>query len=209
MCFRKRTPLATPWRAPDPLSFLQSWTGNLPQTPSGTGLSPRPGQVVKGQTKPNSKKTHQQTFHDIVPGVSRDCADIYRDFLGILFMCLLFPKRKATHKQIWLPIVVADPVLQSARPPTGVSRALRARGVPQGVPERVPENGGVQGSVPRGVPGALRAPGSGVPKKCPESVPRVSGKPWGHSPEHSGQKGPRDPCSWSAGSQSYSKLLSF
>ena len=30
----------------------------------------------------------------------------------------------------------------------------------------------------RGVSGALRAPGSGVSKKCPESVPGVSGIPF-------------------------------
>ena len=77
-------------------------------------------------------------------------------------------------------------------------------------------------SVPRGVPGALRAPGSGVSKKCFERVPRVSGTLWGQScdtlelgpgdtpwdtpsdtsvfwntlgtlPAHSGPQGPRDP----------------
>ena len=89
----------------------------------------------------------------------------------------------------------------------------RKRGVPDGVS-------------PRGVSGAFRALGSGVSKKCPESVPRVPnrcpehsgpegpqrhlvghsvghprfrGHSRGHSPGHSGPRGPRDPCSWSAG----------
>ena len=58
------------------------------------------------------------------------------------------------------------------------------------------------GSVPRGVSGALRAPGSGVSKKCPESVLGVSKRCPGHSGDtlgtlfgHSGAqgaKGPRD-----------------
>ena len=56
------------------------------------------------------------------------------------------------------------------------------------------------GSVPRGVSGALRAPGSGVSKKCPESVPGVSGTPFRHSGDtlgtlsgHSGARGPKGP----------------
>ena len=48
-----------------------------------------------------------------------------------------------------------------------------------------PKMGGVRGGVRRGAPGALRGPGSGVSKKCPESVPGVSGTPFltlrGHS----------------------------
>ena len=50
-----------------------------------------------------------------------------------------------------------------------------------------------------GVSGALRAPGSGVSKKCPESVPGVSKRCSGHSGDtlgtlfgHSGARGPRD-----------------
>ena len=70
-------------------------------------------------------------------------------------------------------------VLRTPRPATGVSRALRARSVP-GVS---PKTRGVQGSVRRGVSGALRAPGSGVSKKCPESVPGVSKRCPGHSGE--------------------------
>ena len=56
------------------------------------------------------------------------------------------------------------------------------------------------GSVPRGVSGALRAPGSGVSKKCPESVPGVSKRCPGHSGDtlgtlfgHSGARGPKRP----------------
>ena len=77
------------------------------------------------------------------------------------------------------------------------------------------------GSVPLGVSGALRAPDSGVSKKCPESVPGVSkcvpdtlGTLFGHSGargpkgprdtqrdprDTSGPKGPRDSCSRSGG----------
>ena len=90
------------------------------------------------------------------------------------------------------------PELQPPRPATGVSRALQARSVPEGVPE----NGGVQESVRRGVSGTLWAPGSGVSRKCPESVPGVSkrcpehsgdtlGTPFGHSGAR-GRKGPGD-----------------
>ena len=81
------------------------------------------------------------------------------------------------------------------------------------------------GSVPRGVSGALRAPGSGVSKKCrrecPRSVKKVSGHSgdtlgtlWGHfltlrrtnstlrhSRDTSGPKGPRDSCSRPGGLQ--------
>ena len=55
-------------------------------------------------------------------------------------------------------------------------------------------------SVFRGVSGALRAPGSGVSKKCPESVPGVSKRCPGHSVDtlgtlfgHSGARGPKGP----------------
>ena len=41
---------------------------------------------------------------------------------------------------------------------------------------------GVSGSVPQSVSGALRVPGSGVSKKCPESVPGVSGTPFFDTP---------------------------
>ena len=80
------------------------------------------------------------------------------------------------------------------------------------------------GSVPRGVSGALRAPGSGVSKKCPRSVrdtfltlrghsrdtfwtlwsPGPEGPqrhPEGHSRDTSGAKGPRDSCSRPGGLQ--------
>ena len=76
--------------------------------------------------------------------------------------------------------------LRTRRPATGVSRALRARETPE--------------SVPRGVFGARRALGSGVSKKCPESVPGVSKRCPGHSGDtlgtlfgHSGFWGPTGP----------------
>ena len=62
---------------------------------------------------------------------------------------------------------VATPPLQ---PPPTCYRSLSGPSGPK-CPECVPENGGVRGSVRRGVPGAQRAPGSGVSKKCPESAP--------------------------------------
>ena len=73
--------------------------------------------------------------------------------------------------------------------------------VSRGVSPRVsPKTGGVRRSVRRGVSGALRAPGSGVSKKCPESVPGVSGTPCWHSGDtfgtlfgHSGAWGPKGP----------------
>ena len=54
---------------------------------------------------------------------------------------------------------------------------------------------------PKGsVSGALRATGSGVSKKCPESVPRVSGTPFSHSGDtlgtlfgHTGTRGSKGP----------------
>ena len=69
------------------------------------------------------------------------------------------------------------PWSEFAIPPTSYRGLSGPSGpsVPGSVPESVPENGGVRRSVPRGVSGALWAPGSGVSKKCPESVPRVSG----------------------------------
>ena len=59
--------------------------------------------------------------------------------------------------------------LGKPRPARRVFRALRA--LPESDRQGVPK----MGSVPRGVSGALRAPGSGVSKRCPESVPGVSG----------------------------------
>ena len=72
-------------------------------------------------------------------------------------------------------------ILRSRRPATGVSRALRARSVPGVSPRVSPKIGGVRRSVRRGVPGALRAADSGVSKKCPESVKKVSRTLRGHS----------------------------
>ena len=57
-----------------------------------------------------------------------------------------------------------------ATPPDLLQESLGPFG-PESVPEGVPESGGVGGSVRRGVPGTLWALGSGVSKKCPESVP--------------------------------------
>ena len=99
--------------------------------------------------------------------------------------------------------------LQPPRPATGVSRALRARGVSGSVPESVPENRGFSGSVPRSVSGArrhsrdtfwtLRSPG-------PEDTP-VFGDTLGDTPgDTSGPKNPRDPCSRPGGSQPVGQL---
>ena len=91
-------------------------------------------------------------------------------------------------------------VLRTPRPATGVSRALRARSVPGVSPRVSPKTGGVRGSVRRGVFGALWAPGSGVSKKCPESVRGVSKRCLGRSGDtlgtlfgHSGAWGPKGP----------------
>ena len=73
------------------------------------------------------------------------------------------------------------------------------RGLSGSVPESVPENRGVSGSVPRSVSGALRALGSGVSKKCPESHSEShSERCSGHSPSRDtfwtlrSPRGPRD-----------------
>ena len=77
-------------------------------------------------------------------------------------------------------------ILRTPRPATGVSRPLRARSVPRVSPRmspRVsPKTGGCPRECPTGVSGSLRAPRSGVSKKCPESVPGV----WNRCPGHSG-----------------------
>ena len=78
-------------------------------------------------------------------------------------------------------------MLGTRRPGTGVCRALRARSVSGVSPRMSPgrgcprKTGGVRGSVRRGVCGALRAPGSGVSEKCPDSVLGVSKRCPGHS----------------------------
>ena len=105
---------------------------------------------------------------------------------------------RKTSRRTPLPKQVFDPLrLRSRRPATGVCRALRARSVPGVSPRVSPKMGGVRGSVRRGVPGALRAPGSGVSKKCPKSVPGVSKRCPGHSGHtlfgHSGARGPKGP----------------
>ena len=72
---------------------------------------------------------------------------------------------------------------------------------PEVVSPRVsPKTGGVRGSVRRGVSRAFRPPSSGVSKKCPESVPRVSKRCPGHFGDtlgthfgHSGALGPKGP----------------
>ena len=68
--------------------------------------------------------------------------------------------------------------LRAPRPATGVSRA---RSVPGVSPRVSPKTGCVRESVRQGVSGALQAPGSGVSKKFPESVPGVSKRCPGHS----------------------------
>ena len=96
----------------------------------------------------------------------------------------------------WQKLWQAGPVLRSRRPATGVSRALRARSVP----ESVPENGGCPRECPTGCLRGLRARCSGVSKRCPESVPGVSKRCPGHSKDtlgtpfgHSGAPGPKGP----------------
>ena len=61
---------------------------------------------------------------------------------------------------------------QPPRPPTRVSGALQARFVPR-VSPRVPPKTGVSERVscPKGCPSGPLGPGSGVSKKCPQSVP--------------------------------------
>ena len=63
-------------------------------------------------------------------------------------------------------VMVTDAVTDSARPPTGVSWALRAQSVPGLCPESVPLTTGCPRECPTG---------------CPESVPRVSKRCAGHS----------------------------
>ena len=95
-------------------------------------------------------------------------------------------------------------VLQTPRPATGVSRALRARSVPGSVPESVPQKRGVSDRVSDGV-----SLGPFGPQRHPV------GHSVGHSPflgdtlgdtprdtsGPTGPKGPRDSCSWPGSSQ--------
>ena len=122
--------------------------------------------------------------------------------------------------------------LRSHRPATRVSRALRARVSPKVSPKT-----GVSDRVSIGVSPGPSGPRLWSVQKVSESVsgvspfwhsgdtlrtlfghpmersvwhPRFRGHFRGHSPRHSGPKGPRDLCSWSAGSQTlklYSKGL--
>ena len=134
--------------------------------------------------------------------------------LGSNFWVLCFPIERAPSKIHPKKFTAKD--LRFATPPA-CYRSLSGPKCP--------------GSVPRGVSGALRAPGSGVSKKCPQSVPRVSKTcpntpgtlsghsgdtfwtlrspgpkgpqrhPEGHSRDTSGPKGPRDSCSRPGGLQ--------
>ena len=69
----------------------------------GVGVTGTFSELGQGK-KPINKQTHKQTFHVIVPGLSRDCTGTLPafswDFLGILFMCFPFsPGKRETHKQ--------------------------------------------------------------------------------------------------------------
>ena len=71
---------------------------------------------------------------------------------------------------------------------------------PRSVPRVSPKTWGVRGSVRRGVSGPFGPMGSGVSKKCPESVPGVSKRCPGHCGDslgtlfvHSGARGPKGP----------------
>ena len=116
---------------------------------------------------------------------------------GMFFLLLLFC---ACFVSCLLSEYKGNLALRTPRPATGVSRALQARSVPGVSPRVSPKTGGVRGSVRRGVSGALRAPGSGVSKKCPESVPGVSKRCPGQSGDtlgtlfgHYGAQGPKGP----------------
>ena len=76
--------------------------------------------------------------------------------------------KPSEHFQTSLPLSIAIPPTsyRGLSGPSGPS-------VPGSVPESVPKSEGVRRSVPRGVPKAIRAPGSRVSKKCPESVSGV------------------------------------
>ena len=112
--------------------------------------------------------------------------------------------RLLTREMTFILFSFWDSLPKLAIPPTSY-RGLSSPsgpGVPISVPESVPENGGVRQSVPRrrGVPGALWAPGSGVSKRCPESVfgaskkcPRHSGDTLGTLFGHSRARGPKGP----------------
>ena len=115
--------------------------------------------------------------------------------------------------------------LRSRRPATGVSRALQAR-VSRECPRECPRKRECPTECPTGCLQSVQK----VFRECPHTFfdtpgtlsghfldilePRARRAPAhpvghsvghprfrGHSPGHSGPKGPRDPCSWSAGSQ--------
>ena len=126
--------------------------------------------------------------------------------------------------------------LRTPRPATGVSRALRARGVPGSVPESVPEKGGCPTECPTGCPKSvprvspeclghlfvtpgrlsghfLDTPEPGArrapetPRRTLRRTPPVFGDTLGDTPrDTSGPKGPRDSCSWPGSSQLKSGL---
>ena len=88
--------------------------------------------------------------------------------------------------------------------PGGCPReCLRKRGCPTECPTG-DTLGTLFGHTPE--PGARRAPGT--PRGTLRRTPPFSGTLSGTLPGHSGPKGPRDPCSWSAGSQDSSSNFS-
>ena len=95
-----------------------------------------------------------------------------------------------TRAGVWRKAAKAFPDLRTPQPATGVSRALRARSVP----ESVPENGGCP-------TGCVRGPSGPRALECPKSVARVS-------PEC--QKGvPDTPVTGQGGSQFQTPVLSW
>ena len=104
------------------------------------------------------------------------------------------PGCPGSHRSWWsreLGIFLANPL--------SCYRSLSGPSGPK-CPRSVPENKGFPRECPTGCLRGLSRPGSGVPKKCPESVPGVSKRCPGHSWEtlgtlfgHSRARGPTSP----------------
>ena len=94
---------------------------------------------------------------------------------GLSRRCRAIPsRRKSIHcksTEILSCIETSSPPYRSLSGPLSPS-------VPGSVRRSVPENRGVRRSVRGSVPRALRAPRSGVSRKCPENVPGVSRTPF-------------------------------
>ena len=125
---------------------------------------------ASGKRRNPNQRTQTKTFWfrylwvgGILPRMSQGCPKI-------------FEKKKTLCSTIvpYKCISVTLHGLRTPRPAKGVSWALRARSAPECSRKR-----GVSEGVSDGVsPGPLQAPGSGVSKKRPESVPGVSGTPF-------------------------------